>query len=104
MTSPLYQALERAVAEPKKQIKATQVILTAYLKGKGDDWVSAKIITKSLKENGVSTVNLSRALGSKKGVIFKEKGVKTATEYGLTTPGWKEGIKIIQDKITELNS
>lgn len=80
--------------DAKNQVVASQIILTARMKGLNEEWTKTSVLLEiGLKNRLGFETNLSRNLTQSK--IFRTKGQGRATEYSLTTDGWQEGLKII---------
>lgn len=84
----------QSIAE--RVIKCSQIILTVYKKGFNVDWVKGSEIAPILKERGIPIVHLAKYLNGNKQLFKTKKNGKTSILYGITIPGWQEGLKIIK--------
>jgi len=80
--------------DAKNQVLASQLILTARIKGLNEEWTKTSVLHEVVSKNNLGdkghlALNLSRA------GIFRTKGQGKGTEYSLTTNGWQEGLKLI---------
>lgn len=80
--------------DAKNQVLASQLILTAQMKGLNNEWTKTSVLHEvvlknNLGDEGHLAKNLSKA------EIFRTKGKVRSTKYSLTTNGWQEGLKLI---------
>ena len=87
----------------RRRAKICQYLLTAWMKGKGTEWVNSYTLIESLRKLGIETRNMNRSTNPKDG-IFRTKGRKTAKQYSLTISGWKNGLEMIKADVKKLNS
>ena len=82
----------------KKRAKICQYLLTAWMKGKGIEWLDSTTLVESLRKLGMHSNNMLRSISPIDG-IFRTKGQKKNKHYSLTIPGWKNGLEMIKSDV-----
>ena len=77
---------------------ASLCLLTAWMKGKGKEWIKTRILTSALYNSGISNVDVGKKLRKKNEYIII-KGKKTGAMYRLTAIGWQKGIENLKSLI-----
>lgn len=88
------------IVEPdfnKRRAMICQCILTAWMKGKGLEWIESSVLIESLRKLGIETRNMIRSMNPKEG-FFRTDGQKSGLKYALTIPGWKKGLEILKSE------
>lgn len=90
----LYKKINETT-DVRKQIVVCQIIVTAYMKGMNQEWVSGSDLREHVEKNSAGNVkNVAKNL-TQSG-LFRFRGEKKNSEYSLTTEGWQQGLNLIR--------
>jgi len=83
--------------EAEKQVRGALLILTAWYKGLGEEWVTSIKLGEALSTRSIATNHIVESLKAKNN-LFKDNGkARRSMAYGLKTQGWQEGIRLIKE-------
>jgi len=79
-----------------KVVQGSLLILTAYNKGLGTEWLGSIKLGKALSTRSININHLADTLKANN-TLFKDNGKKgRGMSYGLKTQGWQDGIELIK--------